>query len=276
MTVIAMTREIGSHGTDVAAGVAAKLGLEIINSEIVVTDSAGNLGADQNTVQRYLDGKASVFERWRINKTNLSYYTFEQLLRLAHQGNVLIRGWGAAALFRDIPQVISVRVCAPMAVRERVLMERLSVNDVDRVRREIERFDSARTSTMQTLFNINRGDALLYHIVLNTGRVSVDACVKTVCQLAKEPQFQDDAAMRSALDDKLLETRVRATLADNIGAEIGTMTVSAIGGKITIVGATTNGSLPAKAERLARRIEGVTEIDNRIVSVPSRTLRQLE
>jgi cytidylate kinase len=276
MTVIAMTREIGSHGTDVAAGVAAKLGLEIINSEIVVTNSAGNLGADQDTVQRYLDGKASVFERWRINKTNLSYYTFEQLLRLAHQGNVLIRGWGAAALFRDIPQVISVRVCAPVAVRERVLMERLGINVLDRIRREIERFDAARTSTMQTLFKINRGDALLYHIVLNTGRVSVDACVKTVCQLAKDPQFQDDAAMRSALNDKLLETRVRATLADNIGSEIETMTVSAVGGKITIVGATTKGSLPAKAERLARTIEGVTEIDNRIVSVPSRTLRQLE
>jgi hypothetical protein len=36
MTVIAMTREIGSHGSEVAAGVGAALGLEIINSEIVV------------------------------------------------------------------------------------------------------------------------------------------------------------------------------------------------------------------------------------------------
>ena len=43
MTVIAMTREIGSLGTDVAAGVAAELGLEIINSEIVVSVFLGPL-----------------------------------------------------------------------------------------------------------------------------------------------------------------------------------------------------------------------------------------
>jgi hypothetical protein len=43
MTVIAMTREIGSHGSEVAAGVAAELGLEIINSEIAVPHIAGSL-----------------------------------------------------------------------------------------------------------------------------------------------------------------------------------------------------------------------------------------
>jgi cytidylate kinase len=41
MTVIAMTREIGSGGTEVAAGVAAALGLKIVNSEIVVSTAAG-------------------------------------------------------------------------------------------------------------------------------------------------------------------------------------------------------------------------------------------
>jgi len=270
MTVIAMTREVGSHGADVAAGLAAELGLEIIHSEIVAADPTGALGVEPSTVHRYLDGRASLFERWRINKTKLSRYTFEQLLRVAQRGNVLIRGWGAAALFRDIPQVISVRVCAPMAVRERVIMERLGNKDLDEVRREIERFDAARASTMQALFNINRGDATLYHIVLNTGRVSIDACVKAVCQLAQEPQYQNDDAMRSALADKLLEIKVHATLVDKIGPEMATITVSARGGTITLAGTTSNGGLGPQLEKLARGIEGVNGIDNRIDSVPSR------
>ena len=76
MTVIAMTREIGSRGTDVAAGVAAELGLEIINSEIVVPHVAGSLGLEQSAVQRYLDGKASFFDRWQIDTRKLSQHTF--------------------------------------------------------------------------------------------------------------------------------------------------------------------------------------------------------
>jgi cytidylate kinase len=270
MTVIAMTREVGSHGADVAAGVAAQLGLDIVHSEIVVADLAGTPGVEPDAVQRYLNGKATLFERWRINKTKLSRYTLEQLLRLAQKGNVLIRGWGVAALFRDISQVVSVRVCAPMAVRERVIMDRLGSRDVEAVRREIERFDAARANTMRALFDINRGDATLYHIVLNTGRVSIDACVKAVCQLVQESRYQDDDAMRSAIGDKLLEIRVQAFLADKVGPEMATITMSAGGGKIILAGTTSNGGLAPRLEKLARTVEGVIDIDNRINSVPNR------
>jgi cytidylate kinase len=100
MTVIAMTREIGSHGSEVAAGVAAELGLEIINSEIVVPHIAGNLGLEHSSVQRYVDGKATLFDRWQIDTRKLSQHTLDHILNLALKDNVLIRGWGAAACFR--------------------------------------------------------------------------------------------------------------------------------------------------------------------------------
>ena len=273
MTVIAMTREIGSGGAEVAAGVAAELGLEVVNSEIVATDAAGSLGVGQGTVQRYLDGTASLFERWMIDRRKLTRYTTEQIFRLAQRGNVLIRGWGAGVLFRDIPQVLSVRICAPMAVRERLMMERLGVKDIEDVREEIERFDTARANTMKSLFNINHGDALLYHIILNTGRISIDTCVKLICNLARDRRFQDDAATQSACADKLLETKVRAVLVERIGIEMATISVSAASGKIILDGLTSNGGLPARAEQLARRVEGVRDIDNRINGVPPVSVR---
>src|ERR1700685_272605 len=143
MTVIAMTRELGSLGTEVAAGIAAKLNLRIIHSEIVTNQVAERLGIEQSTVTRYVDGQASIFERWLINRRKLSRYTCEEMLRLAQQGDVLIRGWGAATLLREMPQVISLRVCAPMDFRVRVMMQRLGVADPDTVRQAVERFDAA-------------------------------------------------------------------------------------------------------------------------------------
>lgn len=270
MTVIAMTREIGSLGTEVAEGLATDLRLKIIDSEIAVRHVAGSLGVEQNTVQRYLDGSASIFERWRINKRKLSRYTSEQILNLALQGNVLIRGWGAAALFQGIPQVISVRVCAPMAFRERVIQERLGAKGADTAREAIERYDAIRASTIRASFDIDRENARLYHIVLNTGVVPIDACVKSVCLLARDPRFQDHAATRSALTDKLLEIRVNAALMERLGIEMATITVSATSGRIVLEGATSNGSLPRTVEALARGIGGVHDIDNRINSVPNR------
>jgi cytidylate kinase len=252
--------------------VAEELGLRIINSEIVASNVAGSLGVEEGTVQRYLDGSASMFERWQIDKRKLSRYTSEELLTLAQQGNVLIRGWGAAALFAQIPQVISVRVCTPMDLRVRLMMERLGANDADAMRQEIERFDTAHAKTMFAAFNVDRDDALLYHMVLNTARMPIDACVKAICELARDPRFQDDAMMRSALADKLLENRVSAALSDEIGitdAPAG-ITVSAANGRITLAAASSSGNLRDKAATVVSRVSGVREIDNRIISVPPR------
>jgi hypothetical protein len=163
-----------------------------------------------------------------------------------------------------------VRVCAPMAERVRVMMERLGVKDAEVTRQEIEHFDAANSRAMRASFNFDWNDALLYHIVLNSARVPIDACVRAVCELAREQRLQDDTATKSALADKLLETRVRATFVEHIGSgEMATITLSAVNGKIILQGMTSNGALPARAAKLAREIEGVNDIDNRIVSVPA-------
>ena len=41
-------------------------------------------------------------------------------------------------------------------------------------------------------------------------------------------------------------------------------------GKIILEGTTSNGALPARAAKLAREIEGVNDVESRIVSVPNR------
>jgi cytidylate kinase len=273
MTVIAMTREIGSHGSEVAAGVAAALGLEVINSEIVVPHVAGSLGVEQSAVQRYLEGKASLFDRWQIDTRKLSQHTLDQILNLALKDNVLIRGWGAAALFQGVRGVICVRVCTPMALRVRVMMERLGVKDADAIQREIERFDTAHSRAMRAAFNFDWNDALLYHMVLNTARMPVDACVKAVCELAEHPNFHSDPAIiGTALADKLLQAKINSAFSDRISLAMAPngISVSVVEGKVTLAGTFSSGELRDKAEKVAQEIAGVREIDNRIVSVPSR------
>lgn len=272
MTVIAMTRQLGCLGTDVANGIADRLGLKIIHSEIVANNLAERLGVQEGTVLRYVDGTASLFERWIIDKRKLFRYTTEEILSVAQQGSVLIRGWGAATLLRDMPHVISVRVCASMNFRIRVMKERLQSNDVEAVRHELERFDVAHARTLRASFGVEREDALLYHIVLNTDRLPVDACVNAVCQLAEHPRFRDPATTRAELADKLLEAKINSALTEEIGiatAPTG-VTVSAVNGRITLAGTSSSGALRRRAEKVAHQVAGACQIDNRIVSVPTR------
>src|SRR5215471_9087589 len=272
MTVIAMTREIGSLGTEVAAGVAKRLGLEIIRSEVAADNVARRLGVTESAVLRYLDGTASLLERWQIDRRKLFHYAAEEILGLAQKGNVLIKGWGAATLLRDVPHVISARVCAPMEFRVRVLMERTGRKDAATVRDEIERFDAARARSLRAYFNVEQEDAGLYHIVLNSERLSVDACVNAICKLADGPRFRDTSRARSALANKFLEAKISSALVEHISVAMAPLglSVSVDDGKVTLAGTTCSGSLRARAEKIAHASAGMLKIDNRIVSVPTR------
>ena len=79
MTVIAMTREMGSLGKDVAAKIANQLSLEVIHHEIVEHDIADPLHLHPSEVHNYLEGSPSLLERWKIDRNKLSCYTAEEI-----------------------------------------------------------------------------------------------------------------------------------------------------------------------------------------------------
>jgi len=272
VTVIALTQEMGSRGAEVAAGVAQKLGLKIIDTEMVAKNVARRLGVAEDAVLRHFNGSPSLLDRWSLNAGKLVRYTTEEILRRAQQGKALIQGCGAATVLRDIPQVISVRVCAPMDYRVRVTMEQLGGNDAEAARQEIERFDAAHARAMRILFSAESENLHLYHIVLNTERMSVDACVKAVCKLVESPRFHDHATTSSVLADKLLEARLNSAFAEKVSVSMAPLGVwvAVTGGTITLGATTTSGSLRRRAEAIAREIDGNAPIDNRIRSVPSR------
>jgi Cytidylate kinase-like family len=189
-----------------------------------------------------------------IDRRKLFHFAAEEILRLAQQGNVLIKGWGAATLLRDVPHVIGVRVCAPMDFRVRVLMERQGRKDAGRVREEIGRFDAARDRSLRAYFDVEEEDARLYHIELNTERLSVDACVNAVCRLADGPRFRDTFKSRSALANKLLEAKISSALVEHISVAMAPLglSVSVADGKVTLAGTTCSGSTLAASVEIER------------------------
>jgi cytidylate kinase len=104
-----------------------------------------------------------------------------------------------------------------MALRVRAMMERLGVKDADAIQQEIERFDAGHSRAKRAAFNFDWNDAVLYHVVLNSARVTVDNCVKTICQLTEHQSSQDDSTTKAALAEKPREIKAEvAALTDDM------------------------------------------------------------
>lgn len=267
MTVIAMTREMGSLGKDVAIGLIDSLGLEIVHHELVERHLAERMNLGESAVHRFLEGRPSLLERWKIDSRRLSRYTAEEILERAAEGNVLIRGWGAAQLLSDVQHVICVRVCAPMASRIAEMKRRLAIDDDAIAQREIERNDDAHTRAIQRQFGQDWRSPYGYDIVLNTSRVPIEACVRQIRMLADCPAYEATDTSGAILKDKLIEARAR-TIVDAELSETpfgGGISVRVADGTVTLQGVTSmTGDVGKVLERIAG-IEGVLDVKNDVL-----------
>ena len=138
MPVITITREMGTLGKDVATGLGDVLDLPVIYNEIV-DHLADRMRVRKSHVIRLLDGKAGLLERLAADKTSLFVHSADEVAGMALQARgAIIRGWGASHLLRAVPHVVCVRVCSPLEVRKRRMMERLDSGELGKVAHEIE------------------------------------------------------------------------------------------------------------------------------------------
>ena len=260
MPLIAMTREMGSLGKDVAALVAERLGKPVIYHEII-DQLANKMRLRKSHVIRFLDGKANIWERLTTDKTSMAIYTVDETLALAQSDNVaVIRGWGAAHLLRPIRHVICVRVCAPVPVRVQRMMERLDTDDEEFVINEIKLSEEAITAITRRHFGVSWQHSDRYDLVLNTERVSVEECADELMALVQDPAFQETAQSKQMLDNLTLESHVRAALrADQRTAKLQ-ISICADRGLITLAGVDNRDRELLLMAEIAAKVEGVSEV----------------
>jgi cytidylate kinase len=269
MPLIAMTREMGSLGKDVAAGVAARVNKRVVYHEII-EPIANKMRLRKSHVERFLDGKSGIWERLTTDRTSLSIFTADETFRFLRDGSTgVIRGWGAVHLLRNIPHVIRVRVCAPLETRVARMMERLGTDDRANVESEIQLSEEAHTAITKRHFGVNWRDPELYDLVLSTERLSVDECVDEVETMMKKKCFQETPESIRMVDNLALEWAVRSALRRDERTAEAAFTVEVSDGVAKLLGVVGTPAEAAAAADVARAVEGVKQVDNQLKAASS-------
>ena len=119
----------------------------------------------------------------------------------------VLRGWGATCLLRPVPHVVCVRITRALDKRVEWLMGHLETEDAALAEAEVRRSDRAHAARMHELFDVTWGDPVLYDLVINTDRVTIDSAVEQIRALAARPEFAETEASRALLAGMALERR---------------------------------------------------------------------
>jgi cytidylate kinase len=221
MTLITISRQLGSGGDAIAAEVASHLGLRLVDRETVhalalaagvpedllvrlmyegqrilaaeILDSLATpmtpAAARSAQASPLVGAFAPVLPGRTVSIEDAAQAVGRVLQDLARQDNVLILGQGGQMWLAGWPGVCHVQVVAPMAERVRRLVQR-DKGSPSAARRRLRASDQARADYLARYHSVNWLDPLLYHLIINTGQVPLDVGAVLVEQAAREMAAQ--------------------------------------------------------------------------------------
>jgi hypothetical protein len=266
MPIVAITREMGSLGKDVAAGLSKALGVPLIYHE-VIDPLADRKRVRKSHVVRLLDSNGGLGERLTAERTSPAIFPPDEIINFALQGRgAVIRGWGATHLLQDVPHAVCVRVCAPFEVRKQRMLDRVGSDDEGKVSEEIHNSDEAHGAIMRRNFSVQWSEPEHYDLVLNTRRVGIDECVDQIIGLVDSAEFAETEESGQRLADVALAWRARAAVRLSPRTRDVRLSVSAERGRLTLAGSVETAELRNAVNEVCAGLAGVSEIDDQLLS----------
>ena len=271
MGIITVSREVGSLGDEIAAGVAQKLGYKLADREYIHTlvkecdlefSQACSAFASEVKPGRLLE---------RMFFSNPAYHArFASLnFELAAQDNVVIVGRGAQVPLSAVPGVLRCRVVAPLELRVQRIMERMQTPRAEALD-FVERYGRERKSLMEAVYGKDHPDIYGFQnfdLIVNTAQFNAGEAVNLVAAAARELELRSDPVARQETLQRLaLAKRVESLIKKHVNAvPPKDITVEATGpGKVRLVGLVSGKRNKDHAAEIARRDPEVREVDNQL------------
>ncbi|MFZ0890019.1 MAG: cytidylate kinase family protein [Candidatus Binataceae bacterium] len=268
MSVITISRGSFSGGKLLAECLSQRLGYRCIDRDVIIERAAAG-GVSQNELMDTLLKPPGLLDRFRHRK-----YIYLTLIQAAlaeeiRTGKVIYHGNAGHLLLRGAPQMLRVRIIAPLEFRLNMVQERLKLNRSEALA-YIHSVDENRIRWTRYLYGVSWGDPALYDIVLNLEQIDVKEACEVVVTMATQKAFEFTTESLIAYEDVALASRVRANLAMNIATSDLEVEVTAHSGSVSIKGTLATLDQIEEVKRVARGTAGVTDLNlDELAPMPS-------
>lgn len=270
MPIISISRGTFSGAEALAEGVAAQLRIPCYSREVIVK-AGEEAGTGVRDVEESLDSAPSYWERFGDSSRVYAAFVRAHLLELACHGSFVYHGNSAHLLLADLPNVVRLRVLAPLGKRLEVVMAKSGL-DARAAKRHIEKIDKHRDQWARLLYGVDWKSPELYDLVINLEHVELDEAVAMACLLARARRFQWTDALRTEVADRALAQRVTAALARQGDSYLSGPEVTARDGVVTIRGTIKFEETRRAVAAAAQAVRGVARVDSQL-SIPADALR---
>lgn len=212
MPVLTLNWAPGTHGDEIAKRLEQKLGIPVYERFSTMRDMLGDLATDYDV--RLLDESPKNFLRQAKNGLTFKENIANILMEYADRHDYIYLGVVPALFLATHPNALHIRIVAPEELRyQRLLRVRGSthestMNQINQSDKNIKRYG-------KVLFDEESKDPFLYHLTINTGKVSVDAAVLMIYELYLDHMAKEILFDTKDEGDKVKHRNEESTLMKN-------------------------------------------------------------
>ncbi|MGD9503269.1 MAG: cytidylate kinase family protein [Syntrophobacteraceae bacterium] len=258
MAIITISRGSYSKGKEVAEKVAEKLGYRCIARELIIKASK-EFNIPEIKLKKALNNAPGILGRFTYGKERFVSYVQTTLLKAVQSDNVIYHGLAGHFFLKDVSHALKVRIITSMENRVRTEMEREGMTK-DAAIAYLRKGDEERKKWSMSLYGIDTSDPILYDLVIQIGRLTVDDAVDIICHTVGLDRFKTTFDSQKALEDLVLAAEVKSALVElkpdiQVYANNGAVY---IGAKSSLA---QEPDLAKSIERVAEAIPGVKKVE---------------
>jgi Cytidylate kinase-like family len=255
LSSVLISRGTMSGGEALAHRLAERLGFRYLCREdlIEVVDAQGE---HAKKVRASLDRATRAYDQFGQLRRPYLVLMRRALLGFIREGNVVYAGYASHLLVPTVPCCMRVRVNAPMSLRVKNAIQRLSLGE-EEAREAVLREDEQRVRWGRFMYGRDIRDPNLYDVCFLLDRMSVDAICTMIAAGLVEKDFQPTPQAARALQDLFVAASIEAALVSDprtLSWEIG---ARSRGGNVLLEGPFLEERKLADVLEVARAVGGV-------------------
>ena len=182
MSVITISRELGSGGTYISRQVAQTLGYHLVEKD-TLQKVLGQYGFAQFETE--YESAPSFWERLDSNRIQMIEMLNKVIMAVAQHGNVVILGRGSFAVLDNYRDVLNVRIQAPFALRVKRVMENQVFSTWQQAEEFVIESDRVRREFVESVYGKQWDSVSAFDLVIDTRKVAPDIAVDWLETIAK-------------------------------------------------------------------------------------------
>ena len=266
MTIVAISREMGSGGYEIGAAVAKALHFEYVNRQILLQAAQAH-GVPEAKLMEAVERRPSLWEHFDTERRRYLTFLEAAYYAFAEQGNLVTASRSGPFFVRDVRHALKVRIMAPVEVRVRRVMAQEQL-DQKAATAKVRAYDREMSGRIEYLFGVDWTRPENYDLVINTSNDAWEFYTDLLVAAARHPRYEPTPESRQKVRDLSLAARVRTAIATDPGTQHLNVEVSAQNGHVVLRGVVFRPSILEAAADVARRIEGVESVSCEAEEIP--------